>query len=130
MKTHELADSLMILARILKSSPSVEVSDTMPIELTRQEQYVAPDLSINLHSLAMLSKVDKKQWIQLISENKYPIEVRPRDASRDILGKLLRYLDENPDAIEKLRVNIDQKGSRTSEALDRALRLLLPEKNR
>lgn len=55
----------------------------------------------------------------------FPIDVRPRDASRDIIGKLLKFLEENPDARNRLNHAAQKGRSETSPELARALQLLL-----
>lgn len=124
MRTHELARSLNQLARALYAGPNVDLGDikvVMPDSLHESQEEVA----IGLHTLVRLSRIDKQQWLALIEENDFPINVRPRDASRDILGKLLRYLETNAEAREKLKSNINKKSSKASPELMKALDTLL-----
>ena len=72
-----------------------------------------------------LARIDKKQWIQMIRDFGFDIPIRPADASRDVLGKLLRFLDQNPQALQKLRDGA--KRSTSSPQLLRALDALLKE---
>jgi hypothetical protein len=120
MKTHEIATALTLLARLLKSGPNV------PLEEFGQTSRKAPDageIPVALSTLVALSGIEKAQWLALIKEHNFPIEIRPRDASRDILGKLLNYLEQNADAREKLVSNVQRV--RPSPELRRALDILL-----
>jgi hypothetical protein len=125
--THELADALERLAHILKRGPQIEL-DQWSREIGRQPQARSnAHIAVNLATLAALSRIDKRQWAALIRENGFPVEVRPRDASRDILGKLLRFLEEHPDAIEHLRARAQSRPAEASPELMKALSILLRE---
>src|SRR5712691_7134220 len=50
-------------------------------------------IAVNLSTLAELARIDKRQWLNFAREYHLPIETRPRDAARDILGKVLVYLE-------------------------------------
>ena len=126
MKSHDLAQALNTLARILKSGPNVELS-----QLRLKEMFDSPhssnDLALNLSTLVSLSSVDKSKWLELIKEHGFPIEVRPRDGSRDIFGKLCAYLEANPQAQEKLKATATRSTSRSSPELMKALATLLKD---
>ena len=81
-------------------------------------------LALNLATLAALSRIDKHEWIDFIEQHRFPIEIRPRDAARDILGKLLKFLEEEPAAIEYLQHRAQSESVAPPE-LSRALRALL-----
>lgn len=125
MQTHELARALERLAKFLRSGPNV-VLEKLP-EATgwgSKKTLKADEIKIGLSHLVALSRVDKQQWIDLIEENEFPIDIRPRDASRDILGKLLRYLEKNPEAQERLTRASVESGKASPELL-RALGSLM-----
>jgi hypothetical protein len=63
--------------------------------------------------------------MELIHENNFPIDIRPRDGSRDIIGKLFAYLEENPLAQEKLKSSATRSTSKSSPELMKALSTLL-----
>jgi hypothetical protein len=65
--------------------------------------------------------------MELIRENGFPIEIRPRDASRDIFGKLCAYLESNPQAQEKLKASVNKTSGKSSPELMRALATLLKD---
>jgi hypothetical protein len=120
-----LAQALSTLARILKSGPNVELE-----QLRFKDLFGGPhstqELELNLSTLVSLSSVDKSRWIELIHENRFPIEVRARDGSRDVFGKLCSYLDANPQAQEQLKASVSRSSTQTSSPeLMRALSTLL-----
>jgi hypothetical protein len=124
MRTHELANALMILARALRSAPNVEVGQLDFFKRT-DKITTKEGLAVNLSTLAELSRIGRQQWLELIHENGFPVEVRPRDASRDILGKLLKYLEMDPDARERLKRSASKSAAQASPQLMRALASLL-----
>jgi hypothetical protein len=63
--------------------------------------------------------------MDLIHEYNFPIDVRPRDGARDIIGKLFTFLEENPLAQEKLKSSATRSTSRSSPELMKALSTLL-----
>jgi len=127
MKTHELANALSQLAKALRAGPNIELGEINLVSAQQMFRNGAGSVAVNLHTLLELSSIDKRQWLALIEEHNFPISVRPRDASRDILGKLLSYLEQNSDAREKLRNSISHKASKASPELMRALGTLLKE---
>lgn len=130
MQTHELADALKKLASLLKRGPNVDLSiltgvtqqDTKP---PRPELGSRDDLPLALNALVSLSRVDKKEWLELIDDLGLTITVRPRDASRDILGKVLKVLETQPEARERLQQRIRNRSAHGSPELARALSSLL-----
>jgi len=124
MKTHDVAQVLVQLARLLRSGPNVELADFQPANSNGRK---SDEVIIGLSTLVDLSRVDKSQWLSLIQEHQFPIEVRPRDASRDILGKLLTYLEKHPEARQKLKENVSKRTSHASPELMKALNILLKE---
>lgn len=126
MKSHDLAQALTILARMLKSGPNVEIA-----QLRFQDMFGGPrssqELALNLSTLVSLSSVEKSKWADFIREYGFPIEIRPRDGSRDIFGKLCTYLEENPQAQEKLKASATRSTGKSSPELMRALSTLLKD---
>ena len=125
MKSHELAQALSALARLLKAGPDVDIS-----QLKVGEIFDSPtnrDLALNLSTLVSLSRVDKSKWMELIREYGFPIEARPRDASRDVFGKICAYLETNPKAQEQLKAVATKASSKSSPELLKALTALLKD---
>ncbi len=125
MKTHDLARALSQFARVLRESPNMELESLGRVFRESTSTQSAGGMAVNLATLAELARIDKSQWQHFISEYNFPIEVRPRDASRDILGKLLRYLEENPSALQRLRNRIVHDHGEASPELLRAFKTLL-----
>lgn len=124
MKTHEFAKALDLLSRLLKRNKSIELqylelSDRLGAEVS------GASIPIALSTLVALSKFDKTQWLEVIRLYEFPVEIRPRDASRDILGKILKHLEESPDARLKLASQANRSIGKTSPELLSALQLLL-----
>lgn len=123
MKTHDVAKALEALAKMLKAVPNQEL-DQLAGQFDRGKSFMTSDeIRVSLSHLAALSRVDKQEWLALVEEFGFPIKVRPRDASRDILGKLLRYLEEHEEARERLAKSRTSKQA-SPELLD-ALNTLL-----
>jgi hypothetical protein len=121
LKTHDLAAAMQQLARMLKAGPNLELSELVLTAPT--DKVTQGDIVVGLTTLVQLAKIDKQQWLSMIRQHGFPIEVRAADASRDVLGKLLKYLDKNPDALKKLKENA--RSSSSSPQLMRALDALL-----
>jgi hypothetical protein len=124
MKTHEIAKVLSALAQGLRDAPDQSLD-----EFTSRTANPKPNpasIPTALSTLVALADFDKRQWQAFISEYEMPIQVRPRDASRDILGKVLKHLEQNPQARQRLRNAVTHR-PRTdiSPELMSALQLLL-----
>jgi len=66
-------------------------------------------VAINLRTLHSLSKINKQDWLKLINEYGFDLNIEPRDSSRNIIGKLLSYLDANPQAIDTLKRKVENR---------------------
>jgi len=128
VKTHLLAKSLSELARVLRKLPNVELNELQDVVNTsRSSAHPEDDVAVSLDALVGLARVDKQRWHDFIKDHRFPIEVRPRDASRDILGKLLKYLESNPRALQKLKARSKRRMEPSSELLQ-AFETLLRER--
>lgn len=125
MKTRTLAKALRQLAQWLESLPDQSLDELPSIELS--PDHSPASLALNVATLASLSRIDRRTWMNFILEHHFPIEVRPRDASRDILGKLLKFLEQDPAAVDYLQRRANSEMSASPE-LSRALRALLSYK--
>lgn len=126
MKTHDLAKALRSLAALLESSQNVALEHAK-FSSKETAELNSGQLAVSLSTLVELSRVDKQQWLAFIKELGFPIEIRPRDASRDILGKLLTYLENNQVAREQLKSKAAAKASQASPELMKALSSLLKD---
>ena len=128
MNTHELSRALNVLSRVLKSGPIMEIENMSDLFGVKSKKNMSTkEIKIGLSHLVALSSVDKNKWIDLIKEYNFPINVRPRDASRDVLGKLLRYLERNYEARERIKRSTYDEGIKASSQLMKALDSLLRE---
>ncbi|MES0098637.1 hypothetical protein [Mesorhizobium sp. M0019] len=124
MKTHDIAKILNTLAQALRKAPN-QTLDELSEPKPARAPVDAKDVPMALSTLLALSEFDKSQWQQFITDFRLPIEVRPRDASRDILGKILTYLEKNPAARKSMSNAARHSPSDTSPELMRALQFLL-----
>lgn len=126
MKTHELASALTQLAKILRAGPNIELSDAKIAEPSINSDHLDNlTIAVGLDTLVRLSQIDKQQWLTLTEEYNIPVSVNARDSSRNILGKVLRYLADNPQAREEFKKNVNQKTNKASPELMRAFNSLL-----
>lgn len=136
MKTHQLANELILLAKILKKSPNIDL-EFLSIESiinskksnitykTESKEISTENLSSALYNLVNLNRVNKQQWLTLIDDYKFDIQIRDRDANRDIVGKILNYLANNPHERDKLISRQNKNLTPSSNELANALNLLL-----
>lgn len=129
MKSHELAKNLMTLAKILKSGKDVDIDE---LSFSQFSLPKSANASINedeiphaLNMLVSLNNVEKHQWLSLIEEFGFEIDVRHRDAKRDIVGKLLNYLTDNPEERKRLTGGKTKTSVKASAELSEALSILL-----
>lgn len=129
MKTHEFAKLLMTMAKVLRSGENVEIENfRMPSfsPLPSDSAVVkTEDIPQALNMLVGLNNVPKIEWIALIDAFNFDIEVRPRDANRDIYGKLLKYLSDFPEERRRLVGRKEKQPVGVSNELADALTLLL-----
>lgn len=125
MTTHELAKALIVLSRILKESPDVDIRDFRPGSTASTMK--SADIAVNLATLLELSRLGKGQWESFIKDHGMPLQTRPRDASRDLLGKVLRFLEKHPEFQERIRREAAKRHTNASPELTRALSWLLPD---
>jgi len=132
MNTHDLARQLRDMASLLEKSPPVEIGRQFGRTVTGQGG--APESSkakprksetSSLKLLIELSNYSKKEWLELVRSLGLNVDVRPRDASRDIMGKVLSALEDQPDAIERLQKSVRNRESHGSPELANALSFLL-----
>ncbi len=125
MKTHDLAKLLNALAEALRLGPNVELESLGQILAGSQEAIARREMKVGITHLLALSKFDKAQWRTLIEEYKFPIEIKSTYSTRDVVGKVLGYLEKNEAARERLAKDSGAKASNASPELMRALESLL-----
>ena len=129
MKSHDFAKQLTLMAKILKSSPNVNMED-LNFSDFNSFHYASSNLEKSdvpkaLSILVGLNEMNKSEWLDLIEIYQFKIEIRSRDATRDIIGKLLNYLANNPHERDKLTGKKLRKHGGSSSELADALSLLL-----
>ena len=122
MKTHDLARALNYLAKMLRGLPNQELDSLRAAGLFPTKR--SADLGISLSALAALSKYEKNDWEMVVKEFALAVELRPRDAARDVMGKILNYLADNEAERERITMQARSKNNRPSE-LSSALEFLL-----
>jgi hypothetical protein len=123
MKTHDLAKALTQLGKLLRSLPNQEIGD-LGSTLSKSGSGPSADVGISLSALASLSKFNKSDWEKIAREFELPVDLRPRDAARDVMGKILTYLAENDAERERVAMKARVSTDEPSE-LSNALRFLL-----
>jgi len=133
MNTHDLARQLRDMANLLEKAAIVElngetvdsaaslISDPTVLPKAKHRK---PDTS-SLKLLIQLSNYSKKEWLDLMRMLGLTVDIRPRDASRDLMGKVLKALEDQPDAIERLQKSVRNRESHGSPELANALSFLL-----
>lgn len=129
MRTHEFAKLLTTMAKVLRNGPNVEIENFEMPSYTALPSDAASvrseDIPQALNMLVGLNNVPKQEWISLIEAFDFDIEIRPRDANRDIYGKLLKYLSDNPQERYRLIGRKEKQPAGVSSELSDALTLLL-----
>lgn len=139
MKTHEVSkylkqvtatgrhssdtlDAIKQLAALLDDGPNINVSEA---RLTRRTDEVAGGLK----GLLSLSKYSKQQWLELAQDHGMTLQHNPRDSARDVLGKVLRYLEAHPEVVKVLGASRTRRTKVDVSELENALTKLLERKD-
>lgn len=127
MKTREVSKVLYTLARLLDTCPNMEIDQAIGRveKAPKNKQMSSEALVVNISTLLKLSAIDKQQWLDFAKSNGISLELRPRDASRDVLGKIFKYLENNPEALAKIERRVESVSPTISVELANALRLLM-----
>ena len=129
MKSHDLAKQLTLLAKVLRAGPNIQTADLKIGQLLNmhdsENTLSENEIPRALNALVGLNAVKKQQWVDLIFEYGFEIEIRNRDANRDIVGKLLNYLKDHPLERRKLVSEKEKKEISESSELADALNILL-----
>ena len=123
MKTHDAARMLTTLAQVLRGSPNVDLA-SLKLERNGRPKPNPSDIPMALSALVALSKFDKAQWRSVIEEYGLPLEVKNTESTRDVVGKILRHLEQDSEARKKLKVAA-QRRTDVSPELMNALNFLL-----
>jgi len=126
MKTHQLAKALRELADALANGPDLDLRN---LNLASQplSQFSSSKINVNLDTLLSLARIGKQSWEGYIREMGWAISINPRDSSRDVMGKVLRFLEAHPEARDVIKKRAANEPGRASPELSRALSFLLKE---
>jgi hypothetical protein len=125
MKSHEFARALRQMADLLVAGPNAQMKDLKTAAAGDVTSSTTREIAVNLSTLVSLSRLDKRQWLAVVTEYGLPIKINPRDSSRDLVGKVLRYLESHPEAQERLSRTANSTSGQASPELLRALQSLL-----
>jgi len=131
MKTHELAKALNHLSRVLRAGPNIEldglanlstyVDQPRPKKASRD----TVDKGAALVLLAQMAQYSKRELIDLAQFLNIPLEIRSADAVRDVLGKILKYIQDNPTVQDRLLSSASSKQPDSIPPLAKALAILM-----
>lgn len=129
MKTHDFAKSLNLMAKILRAGPNIELSEYSesgghPSMQSRQED----DLPSALMVVSVLAKFRKSDWVEVIQDYGLDIETKKTDSVRDLLGRFISYMANNPDEVARFTGEVQTKSVAPSDDLSEALSILLHRK--
>jgi hypothetical protein len=130
MRTHEFAESLLALARLLKSGPDTELAALSlppPVEANGTDPSA---FARSVTTMAALSRMPKAEWRRFIQDWKLPVEVKNSDSVRDLVGRLFNFLDEHPDALRRIHKDATKKNKKASAELMEAFSVLLGDEER
>jgi hypothetical protein len=112
-------------ASMLLDAPNSDLDDLRVSRLTSRTRRTPGSIPIGLGALLALSQIDKSEWVEFIEDSRLPIEVRDRDASRDIVFKVAKYLEDNQDARKSMMRTVRKSNQEASPELVRALKAIL-----
>lgn len=139
MKTYELAKALTQLSRVLRAGPNIEfeeltnlstyLSSKKPVRSAPKKAAEASvtDQGAGLALLAQMANYKKQDLIELAEALDIPLETRPADAVRDVLGKILKYINDNPKVKERLGQTNNGQSSESTSSLTQALTILMSQ---
>jgi hypothetical protein len=124
MKAYKAAELLNQLAKILKEAPNEEI-EMLRIGATKVRELSKDEMALNVSTLLALSRIKKSTWKEFINDNNWPIEVKDRDSSRNLIGKVFQHLETHPDALKDFQRKTNERSGRVSTELMNALSSLL-----
>jgi hypothetical protein len=126
MKAHDLSTALRGLSQLLKRAPNVPIEE---LEFVSPHTSSAPSLHENapvaLGVLVKLAEYGKPEWVALISELGLNVPIKKTDSTRDLIGRLLKYISENDDAMKSITSRVATRKSNVSPELINALTILM-----
>ena len=116
--------ALEVISKFIEDSGIEDISEISTVSTKKMNSQT---VAVNLYTLAQLSKISKSEWIRLINEYEFDIKLNPRASSRDIIGKVLSYLESNPAVLEQFKKRYVKKKPVSGErsGLNAALDVIL-----
>lgn len=124
MKTHSFAKELIALGEALLNGPNVDTKDISLGNLHSSPDTGEAEMAFGITTLAQLSKFSRSEWVQFTEDHKIPVSFNQRDSGRNIMGKIMSYLAQNDNEIQRVRDSVKQGGG-SSNRLNQALNTLL-----
>lgn len=115
MKTHDLAKALLLLAKALRAGPNIELDKLTIGPILSEEASV--EAALSLTTLLDLSRFQKHEWVKLIEQHQLPILVSRKDSARNVIGKIVAYLEEHPEALEEVKQSTRHRAAASPELL-------------
>jgi hypothetical protein len=122
--THDAARILSSLAQALRKWPNVPLDGLFNLPSLRANSK-SSDLPIALSALVAVSSFKKPQWEAVIKEYRLPIIVRPAESTRDVLGKIVQHLAQDPESRKRVKQAAQRSRPDISPELMNALDFLL-----
>lgn len=131
LSTHEVADMLNALSRVLKRMPDMPLSELGQVDSRSSDRRPSTksERASALLSLVAFSKFSKREWAELIYELDLPIYVSPSYSARDLMGKICNALEEDPLIRRRLMSAARAGGSGISNDLLKTLSALVGDRN-
>lgn len=126
MKTHSLAKELIALGEALLRGPNVDSKKLGMTDLSSASNSTETEaeMAFGITTLAQLSKYKRAEWVQFASDHSLPVEFNERDSARNIIGKIMSYLANDEQEIQRVRQSVSHSKA-SSNRLNQALNTLL-----
>jgi hypothetical protein len=121
--THDAARVLSALAQALRKGPNMPLEGLSNLATLRGN--ASSELPVALSALVAVSNFKKSQWEAVIKEYRLPILVRPAESTRDVLGKIVQHLAQDPESRKRVKQAAQRARPDFSPELMNALDFLL-----
>jgi hypothetical protein len=100
-------------------------SNPKPPPVRKRSEKTLSERGAGIALLAQMASYEKSDLLLLARELNIPVEVRKADAVRDVLGKILKYINDNPDVKDRLSYTAERGDFGGASTLAKALSILL-----
>jgi hypothetical protein len=122
--THDAARILSALAKALRKGPNVPLAGLANLAALRAD-LKSSDLPVALSALVAVSNFKKSQWEAVIKIYRLPVQVKSTESTRDVLGKIVQHLAQDPESRKRVKQAAQRARSDISPELMSALDFLL-----